>query len=149
MAGLTNRGKYLILNMAFCAQNEPTNYYLHLLTSGATVNADTNVWSDVSANEASGGGYGEATLSRGTVKFDVISEDDVNNRGEVQLADVSWTASGGSIAAMYAVLTDDNGGTGGHATNNIICYWDFGSTQTAIDGSAFTLTDFSIRINES
>ena len=149
MAGLTNRGKDLILDMAFRAQNEPTNYYLHLLASGATVNADTNVWSDVSSNEVSGGGYGEATLARGTVDFDVISENDSSDRGEVQLADVSWTAAGSSIVARYAVLTDDTGGTGGHATNNVICYWDFGSPQTAADGDTLTLADFAIRINES
>lgn len=148
MAGLTNRGKKLILDMAFRAQNEPTYYYVHLFTSSATITADTNTFGDLS-NEASGGGYGEATLVRGTVKFDVLSEDDSGDRGEVQLADVSWTASGGSIVARYAVLTDDAGGSGGHASNNVIAYWDLGGDKTATNGNSFTLSNFAIRINES
>jgi len=245
--------------MAFRAQNEPTNYYVHLFTSSAIITADTDTFGDLS-NEASGGGYGEATLVRGTTKFDALSEDNGNaatatvtitnypqlnigdkvtlkaapaptvgidftvatdgsgwdpgssnnaaatalatlvnananfsasadsavvtitqsasgaagntaitladtgtagmsktdftggggnGRGEVQLVDVSWTASGGSIVARYAVLTDDAGGSGGHADNNVIAYWDLGSDKTAGSGGVFTLSNFAIRINES
>lgn len=148
MPGLTNRGKKLILDVAFRAQNEPISYYVHLLTEAATLTPDVNIWSDVSANEISGGGYGEATLLRGTIDFDTLTQDPWSDRGEVLLADISWNATGGSIVARYAALTDDAGGSSGNANNNIICYWDFGSTQTAVDGTAFTLTDFSIRINE-
>jgi hypothetical protein len=149
MAGLTNRGKKLILDMAFRAQSEPIRYYVHLLTSSATITADTNTWSDISANEISGGGYGEATAIRGVVDFDVSSENDSADQGEVQLADVNWTAVGSSIVARYAALTDDAGGSGGHADNNVIAYWNFGSDQTTTATNVFTLSNFVIRIDES
>ena len=48
MAGMTNRGKKIILSMAFRAQDEPTNFYVHLLTSSASLSDDTNTFSDVS-----------------------------------------------------------------------------------------------------
>lgn len=74
-----------------------------LVTSSYTPAQDTHdTWSDVSANEvANGNGYttGGVTVtqtwveSAGTVTFDSD--------------DPSWTASGGSITARYAVIYDD------------------------------------------
>ena len=105
MAGLTNRDKKLILDMAFRAQNEPTYYYMHLFTSSATITADTNTFSDLS-NEASGGGYGEATLARGTVKFDTVSEDDSGDelfvviKGEVAVTVKRNSGKSHKVAAL-------------------------------------------------
>jgi hypothetical protein len=54
------------------------------------------------------------------------------------LADVVFTASGGSMAAFrYVILYNDT------ATNDeLICYWDYGSSITLAAGETFTL-DFS------
>lgn len=52
------------------------------------------------------------------------------------LADPStWTASGGAMASFrYAVLYNDD------ATNDeLIGYWDYGSTVTLADGDSFTV----------
>ena len=148
MAGMTNRGKKLVLSMAFRAQDEPTNYYVHLLTSSASLSADTNTFSDVSAQESTGGSYGELTKARGT-GF-TVSEDDDSDFGQITVPDCAWTASGSAIAnARYAIITDDAGGSGGHASNNGLCYWDLGSTQSVSDGATLTLTGFKIKITES
>ena len=49
----------------------------------------------------------------------------------------SWNASGGSLAAAYALFYDSTPGT--NATNPVLCYWDFGGTATATNAT-FTLT---------
>lgn len=47
-----------------------------------------------------------------------------------------WTASTESIVAAYAVLYDDT-----PASNKpLLCYYDFGGTETATDGNTFTIT---------
>jgi hypothetical protein len=51
--------------------------------------------------------------------------------------DVVWTASGGSIAAAYAVIYKSTGTAG---TSPLISYVDFGGTQTATDGNTFTIS---------
>lgn len=84
------------------------------------------------ATEASGTGYtaGGATLASVTV----------TTSGHVvtlAAANPSWNASGGSLAAAYAVLYDSTPGT--NATDPLIAYVDFGGTQTA-SNATFTLT---------
>jgi hypothetical protein len=49
----------------------------------------------------------------------------------------AWNATGGSLAAAYAVFYDATPGT--NATNPVLCFWDLGGTQTATNGT-FTLT---------
>ena len=49
----------------------------------------------------------------------------------------AWDATGGSLAAAFAVFYDATPGT--NATNPVLCYWDLGGTQTATNGT-FTLT---------
>lgn len=145
---MTNRGKKIILSMAFRAQDEPTNFYVHLLTSSASLSDNTNTFSDVSSAESTGGSYGELTKARGTGFL--IAEDDTSNFGQITVPDCAWTASGSAIAnARYAIITDDAGGSGGHASNNVLCYWDLGSTQAVSDGATLTLTGFKIKITES
>ena len=80
------------------------------------------------ANEATAGtGYtaGGAVLAdqalsgTATVKFDAT--------------DATWTASGGTIVAAYAVIYDATN------TNSLICCIDLGGSQTAADGDPFTV----------
>lgn len=49
----------------------------------------------------------------------------------------AWNATGGSLAAAYALFYDSTPGS--DATNPVICYWDLGGTSTATNGT-FTLT---------
>ena len=90
-------------------------------------------------------------LTKNSTDFDVLTEDDGNDRGLIQVKDVVWTASGGSIpdagdGARYAMLTDDDGTI---ANREAYQYWDLASNRTVSDGQTLTLQNLEIRINES
>jgi len=109
-----------------------------LMQSGFSYDrVNDGTYSDVSADElttANGYTAGGATLSGVSV-----SQDDVQNRGEVTWSDVSWTASGGSIVASGAIIYDDT-----HANDIVVAYIDFSSDQTALDGGAFVIADIEV-----
>lgn len=98
-----------------------------LVTSTYSPNIDTHVfWSDVT-NEVSGTGYtaGGATLASVTV-----TQDNTNDRGVVDAADVTWSTA--TITARAAVLYKS---TGTSSTSPLICYIDFGSDQSSSGGN--------------
>jgi hypothetical protein len=148
MAGVTNRGKYLIHRVFFQNQNVPTNLYMALCTSATTPTADTNTLSELT-EIAAGNGYtaGGYQLSRNTTDFDVIAEQDSLDRAYIQIKDIVWTASGGPIpasggGARWAVLTDDS------SDPQVIAYFDLGSDRTVSDGQTLTLQNCEIRLTE-
>jgi hypothetical protein len=151
---VTNKGKARELNGFYRAQNIPTQFYLALVTAAAAPTVDTNTWSDISANEiAAGNGYtaGGQAVARNTTDWDVLTEDDTNDRGLVQMKDFSWTASGGPIpasgsGARYAVLMDDNGTAG---SREVLIVFDLGSDRTVSSGQTLTLQNMERRSNNS
>ena len=152
MAGWTNKGKYECLGLFARNMSRATNYYIVLYTSATAPDADTNVNSDhtmiAAGNGYTAGGY---SLTPGDTDFDVLTEDDTNDRALLQVKDVTWSASGGSIpdtgdGARYAALTDDNGTV---ADREVYMYWDLSSDRSVSDGQDLTLQDLEIRINES
>lgn len=152
MAGWTNKGKMSILDAYFRATGAPTNFYVALVTSATAPTSDTNLMSDLT-EIAAGNGYttGGYQLTKNSTDFDVINEDDTNDRGDIQIKDIVWTASGGSIpdsgsGARYAVLTDDNGTI---ANREIYCYWDLSSDRSVSDGQTLTLQNCEMRLTES
>lgn len=147
MAGVTNRGKYSLLNWAFRAATRPTNYYIALATSAAAPTADTNTLSELT-QVGSGTGYttNGQSLTPNATDFDVLTEDDTNDRALIQLRDITWTASGGNLgAARYAALTDDNATP---ASRIIVNWWDLSSDRTVSDGQSLILQNCEIRIND-
>jgi hypothetical protein len=155
MAGfVTNRGKRRELDVVYRGQNVPGGFYVALVTAAASPTVDTNLWSDLSANEiAAGNGYtaGGQAVARSTSGFDVLTEDDAADRALVQAANVVWTASGGSIpasgsGARWAVLLDDNGTP---ANREVLLVWDLGSDRTVSSGQTLTLVDAERRTNNS
>jgi hypothetical protein len=129
-----------------------TNYYIVLWTSATAPTQDTNTVSDhtqiATGNGYSDGGY---SLTPGDTDFDVLTEDDSNDRALLQVKDVTWSASGGSIpdtgdGARYAGLTDDNATV---ANREVYMYWDLSSDRSVSDGQDLTLQDLEVRINES
>jgi hypothetical protein len=150
-SGVTNRGKKVILDITFRNATEPTNLYIFLATSANTPTADTNVKSDLT-EIATGDGYtaGGYSLSRNNTDFDVLTEDDANDRALVQVKDVVWTASGGNLpssgnGARWALLTDDNGTLG---SREVWVYWDLTADRTISDTQTLTLVDCEIRLTE-
>ena len=111
-----------------------------LVASGYTPALTHSTYADISANEvANGNGYTTGGDFPGTVTWTEAS-------GTVTFdsADPSWTASGGSITARYAVLTHVAAGTGvPQSTDKILAYCLLDNTPadvSAADGNAFTIT---------
>jgi hypothetical protein len=155
MAGfVTNRGKKRELDVMYRGQNTPGGFYLALVTAAASPTVDTNLWSDLSANEiAAGNGYtaGGLAISRNTTDWDVLTEDDTADRALVQLKNIAWTASGGPIpasgaGARYAVLLDDNATP---ANREVLIVWDLGADRTVSSGQTLTLVDSERRSNNA
>ena len=87
-----------ILDAYFRNNGAPTNFYVALVTSAIAPTQDTNLMSDLT-EIAAGNGYtdGGYSLTKNSTDFDVLNEDDANDRGDIQIKDVVWTASGGAI----------------------------------------------------
>lgn len=146
-SGQTNKGKAHPYAITYRAATPPTNYYVALVTSATAPTADTNTLSDLT-EIAGGNGYttGGFQLSRNTTDFDTLTEDDTNDKGLIQIKDISWTASGGAIpasgnGARYAVLTDDNATVG---SREVYAWWDLTSDRTASNGYTITLEDLEM-----
>lgn len=152
MAGWTNKLKFRILGWTFRGVALPTNFYVALVTSATAPTADTNTKSELT-EIANGNGYttGGISLTKNTTDFDVLTEDDTNDRGLVQIKDLVWTASGGSLpgsgnGARYAILTDDNATQG---SREVLAYFDLTSDRSVSSGQTLTLQDCELRINEA
>lgn len=141
-SGITNKGKFRILGIVFRGVTPPTNFYVALVTSATAPDADTNTLSQLT-EIANGNGYttGGYQLSRNSTDFDALTEDDSGDKGLVQIKDVVWTASGGSLpasgnGARYAVLLDDNGTVG---SREVYAWWDLSSDRSVSVGQTITL----------
>jgi hypothetical protein len=151
MAGFTNRGKWKLLDWVLRNTTEVTNFYIALVTSAVAPTADTNTMADLT-QIATGNGYtdGGYQLTPGATDFDSITEDDTNDLGKIQVKDVVWNASGGTIpasgnGARYAVLTDDNATV---ANRLVLAYWDLVSDRSVSSGQTLTLQDCELRLTE-
>jgi len=141
-SGITNRGKFKLLDWAFRASALPTNYYVALCTSAASPTADTNTFSELT-EIASGNGYtaGGISLTKNSTDFDVITEDDTGDKALIQIKDLVWTASGGTLpssgnGARWAIITDDNVTQGSRI---VIAWWDLVSDRSVSVGQPLTL----------
>jgi len=150
MAGMTNRGKQMIMDAYFRGATMPTNLYVALCTSATAPTPDTNTLADLT-QVATGNGYtdGGFSLARNSTDFDSLVEDDTNDRADLQVKDVAWTASGGNLpssgAARYAVLTDDNVTV---SARQVLAYWDLTSDRVVSDTQTLTLQNLELRLTE-
>jgi hypothetical protein len=151
MAGVTNRGKKLILEYFTGRTARPTNFYLAMLTAASAPTADSNVISD-HTQIATGNGYtdGGYQLTPGSTDFDASSESDAADTALIQLKDISWTASGGNVpasggGARYAVMTTDEATV---ANRQVICWWDLVADRTISTGQTLTLQNLEIDLTE-
>ena len=150
-SGWTNKGKMSILEAYFRNEGSPTNFYVALCTSAVAPTADTNAFSELTEITA-GNGYatGGYQLAKNDTDFDVLTEDDTNDRGYIQVKDIVWTASGGQIpsagdGARWAVLLDDSVTI---ASREVYAYWDLSSGRQVSDGQTLSLANSELRFNE-
>jgi len=151
MAGTTNRGKYKFLDWLFRGTALPTNYYVALVTSAVAPVADTNTKSELT-EIPNGNGYttGGMSLTKNATDFDVLTEDDVNDKAIIQLKDLVWTASGGNLpasgsGARYAIFNDDNATQGSRL---VLVFWDLVSDRTVSVGQSLTLQNCELDLME-
>lgn len=101
-----------------------------LLDSSHAFDADNVGWSSVSANEISGTGY---TAGGETLTSTAVTQDDTDDEGVFDAADVSWESA--TFSASHAVLYDD---TTTSPADALICSIDFGGSQS-VSGGTFTI----------
>jgi len=150
MASLqTNKGVFRTLESRWRGVAVPTNYYVALVTSAVAPTVDTNTFSQLT-EIATGNGYtaGGIALTPGATDFDVLTEDDTNDRALVQIKDLVWTASVGSLpasgnGARYAVLTDDNVTPG---SREIFASFDLVSDRTVSVGQTLTIQNCELQL---
>jgi hypothetical protein len=145
----TNRFKFTVLSW-FRGVALPTNFYVALFTSATAPTADINIKSELT-EIANGNGYttGGISLTKNTTDFDVLTEDDTNDRALLQIKDLVWTASGGNLpgsgsGARYACMTDDNATQGSRL---VFAAWDLASDRTVSVGQTLTLQDCELRLS--
>jgi hypothetical protein len=103
-------------------------YKLKLLTA-ATFNATHTTLTGTGGTEvANANGYTTGGASLTGVSITTVTTNDAM----FDANDVSWTASGGSIAAAYGILYNDT-----DTDDPPVAFIDFDGTQTAGDGTAF------------
>jgi len=144
----TNKGLYHRDNVYYRNAAEPTNFYVALCTNATPPTQDTNTLGQLT-EIAAGNGYttGGYQLARNSTDFDVLTEDDTNDRSFVQVKNVVFTAAGGPIplsgsGARWAVFTDDNATI---ANREVFTYWDLGSDRSVTDGNPLTIADLTFR----
>jgi hypothetical protein len=101
------------------------------LLSAATFDATHTTLTATGGTEATTGtGYtaGGATLAN------VAVTTETTNDAKFDADDVTWTASGGSIAASYAILYNDT-----DADDPPVAFIDFGGAESAGDGTDFLI----------
>ena len=101
-----------------------------LLDSSHAFDADNVGWASVSANEISGTGY---TAGGETLTSTAVTQDDTDDEGVFDAADVSWESA--TFSASHAVLYDD---TTTSPADALICSIDFGGSQSVSAGT-FTI----------
>lgn len=148
-SGTTNKGKFRKLEAYYRQTAQPASFFLVLVTSAVAPVADTNTLSELT-QIAGTNGYTQNgfQLTPGATDFDVLTEDDANDRAFVQLKDIAWVASGGPIpasgaGARWAVMTDDNVTPG---SREVIDWYDLVSDRSVSDGQTLTLQDAEQRI---
>lgn len=103
-----------------------------LLSNDAPSAASDAVKADLTSELGTGGGY-----TSGGTAHTISSSAQTSGTYKLVLADVVFTASGGTIGAFrYAVLYND---TPTSPADPLIGWWDYGSSITLADGETFTV----------
>jgi len=113
-----------------------------LVTGNITgvVDQDLNTVADVDALNA---GATNIHATRVALTGEASTEDDTNNRANVDAADIVFGASAG-VTALGALIYDEGGGT--DATRDLVWGMSFATGQPVDGGLTLTVADF-LRVN--
>jgi hypothetical protein len=111
-------------------------FYMMLVTSSYTPDKDTHEDRADVTNEVSGSGYSTGGQSV-TV---TVTQDNTNDRIDVDFADVTWSSS--TITAAAAVVYKS---TGAAATDLLVAYLDFGGDTSSNNGDFVVSTTTPLR----
>ena len=141
---------YEVLNYCFNSGTAPTNLYMALIRATSVPVTTTNVLSDLTQiNTGTGYSDGGYTLNLDATDFDTLTENDTNDRAELQTKDLVFTASGddldgsGGAGARYSVMTDHDATV---ANRSVLWWGDLVSNRNPVDGNTLTLVDNESRI---
>ena len=111
--------------------NAAADTYKVMLCSAATFSAANETLASITKTEVSGNGYtaGGATLAN------VAVTTTTTNDATFDADDATWTASGGSITASYAILYNAT-----DSDSPPLAFIDFGGSESAGSGTQFKLT---------
>jgi len=142
MAGVTNRGKFNILNHVFRGVTLPSNYYIFLVSDTPTEDTDT-LGQLTEVNVAAGEVALPTGGSDGIASFDTITETDSStDNAIIQIKNCVF--AGPIVAATHAVMVD--GTTTG---DDVWAFWSLGGATTVSTGQNLTLQDLQINLQES
>lgn len=123
-----NNFKEVIMNGVF---NLTSDTLKMILVGTYTPNVDTHAIKADVGTEVVASGY---TAGGVTLTSKAVTQDDTNNRGKFDAADVNWAALGTPTPALsHAILYDD---TPTSPADPLICYWE---VTTAPNGGSYTL----------
>lgn len=129
----------------------PASFNVALVTSATAPTADTNTLGQLT-EIAAGNGYtsGGINLAKNSTDFPSLVENDTDDRGDITVRTLVWTASAGPLpasgnGARYAVLTDNNGTVG---SREVWAFWDLTADRTVSSGQTLTLTTPPLRATE-
>jgi hypothetical protein len=111
--------------------NAPADTYKVALYTAATFTAaDTTLAGITKTEVASGNGYTTGGETLGNVAVTTVG----TNGAKFDADDVTWTATGGSITASYAIIYNDT-----DADDPPVAFIDFGGSESAGDGTDFLI----------
>lgn len=134
----TNKGVYLVMSGQVDLDGT-TGMKMMLLKNTLTPAKTDNFASDISAHECTATNYtgGFGGVGRKALTSRTVTEDDTNNRGAFDAADLTWTALGGGTnntlrhTATIVEITSD-------AASPVLFYNDMGADQNT-NGSDFSI----------
>uniref|UniRef100_A0A6M3L7A5 Uncharacterized protein n=1 Tax=viral metagenome TaxID=1070528 RepID=A0A6M3L7A5_9ZZZZ len=151
MPGMTNTGKSFMLNY-FQGVAAPV-FAVALCTGDTVATAGTLTLANLTqVPQENGYTAGAVQLTPGTTDFDVRTQDGASSKAYVQVKDITWTASGGSIpssgnGALYAVLTE---ATTAVTTNRaVFAYFSLSTGRSVSSGQTLTVQDMTINALDS
>jgi hypothetical protein len=78
--------------------------------------------------------------------LDAVTTDNTEDRAEVTFLNAQWTASGGALATVGAIIYNDSTDStaGDDFTDAVITWLDANGTQTVADGAALTVSNIML-----